>query len=255
MELVGSGAKHHVQYAAGHLAVLGGIAGHFHLELLHGVHVGPQLRRGAPDVAVVEAVHAEVGIVASGAVDGRKRAGAALRVGQHTRHQECQFGKVAAVERNVLDLRLDNHVAFYAPVLRVQRRDFSGDVDRLGHRSDRQAHIASQGLPDLEHDAFLVDGVEALFLGDKLVGAGREIGNSERTLRVRDHRAGDIGFDVADGNVHPGRRSLRRIRHNSGHGGEIALRGQNARQNKHERQVSRQDRQIPTPLRKNCNPG
>ncbi len=97
MELVGSGAKHHVQYAAGHLAVLGGIAGHFHLELLHGVHVGPQLGRGAPDVAIVKAVHAEVGGVAAGAVDGRKRTGAALRIRHNAGDQERQFGKVAPI--------------------------------------------------------------------------------------------------------------------------------------------------------------
>jgi len=75
-----------------------------------------------------------------------------------------QIGKIAPAQRECPDLGLHDHVAFDAAVFRVQRRDVGGNVDRFRHRSHRQLHIVSQVLPDFEHDAFLVNCVEALFL-------------------------------------------------------------------------------------------
>ena len=73
--------SHHVHHAARHAADLGGIAGNFHLELLHGAHIGPDLGGGAAGVAVVEAIHVEVRGVGAGAVDGCERALPALGAG------------------------------------------------------------------------------------------------------------------------------------------------------------------------------
>ena len=67
---IATALQHHVQDAAGHLAIFGGVARDFHLELLHRIDVRTELCGGPADIAVVEAVYDEVRIITASTVDG-----------------------------------------------------------------------------------------------------------------------------------------------------------------------------------------
>ena len=115
------------------------------------LHIGAHLGGGAAGVAVVEAIHVEVGGVRARAVDMQTDpARPGLR--HHAGHQERQIGEVAAVERQVVDLLLHDHVALDGAVLGVQRRDLGGDLHRFGDIADNELDIGSQDLIDLQHD-------------------------------------------------------------------------------------------------------
>ena len=166
-------AQGHVQDAAGHASVLCGIAGNLHLELLQRVDVRAHLRGAALYVAVVEAIDVEVGVGGARAVDRCEGAlGTAPR--DHPRNKEGQIGEVAPVQRKLLDLLLDDHVALDRAVLGVECDHLRIDRHGLSDLAELEFDVDTPVVPRPQFDSLLDMLLEAFGRDDQVVLAGNQ---------------------------------------------------------------------------------
>ena len=187
VQVVLAGLRRQVDDAAVEAAELGRRAVALDRELLDGVDVGEER-----DLARLRLEHRDaveeifVGARAP-AVDPRQRGRGRRRDGD-TRSQAGQRDEAAAVERQIDDAPLVDHVA-EAGGLAAQQRRRAGYGHRLGPPADAERDVDAQRLARLQRDAFADRWPEPRELDADRVAARRQAGHHVAPVGVRGRRA------------------------------------------------------------------
>jgi hypothetical protein len=171
-----------------------------HLELLDGVddrEVGHRSGLGLQDGDAVVQVLVDAGPPAVEAREGgpgRER---------HARNQRHQREEAAAVQRELQDEAVGDHLA-QARRLRLQQGRVGGHRRRLAHVADRELDVQAHALAGRDVDAVPHEALEARRFHHEGVGPWREPGERVEAGRAR---RGDVlaaGRDVAGGHLRLG---------------------------------------------------
>ncbi len=190
---------HDVDHAAGCLAELGCIGVGEHLEFAH--RLLAERRAHAPDARVVVVEPVDGDVVRSCALPGERQPRRARRtllrraVGRDTRREKREADEIPAVDRQMLNLRLRNHIRDDS-TLRVNDWRVSRHEHGLLTAGDIQRQADVDEAAKRQHDVVERSGRESLQFGAHGVCARGQRRNQEMPTLIRDRAAGVVGFDV-----------------------------------------------------------
>ena len=190
VDLVRSGLGHQVDRRGGMVAVPRRQRAGLDLELLQRVGKRRRQVQVVERIVVRPAVH-DVGDAVGLAAGHRDRHGrevlvgveVAGRRGRRQSRQEDQLGRLAAVQRQLHDALIVDHLSD-AGVLGFDQRGVRRHRDLLADRADGERHVDLGIRADLQHDAVPHVGVEALE-HDLAAGRARPAGWATRRCRQR----------------------------------------------------------------------
>ena len=224
MELVRARAHRQADDSAGEPPVLGGEAGSLDPELLDSVKRRADLGTSVDWIPIADAVDIEIGLVAAGSVDGGERS-PRRTPRHHPGHEEREIREIPALERQVLDLLVDNHVALDGSTLEVDGRRRRSDRDRLGDRPELKFHVKAHLLAGFELEVRADESSETLRRDNELVCAGNQAKQSEVAGLVGLGLGLDSCQDVRDRNAGSRDNGHCRVGNDTGHRGETDLGG------------------------------
>ena len=271
MEFVGARTHRDADDAAGEAPVFGREAGCLDTKLFHRIERRTDLGTAVHGIAVADAIHVEVCLIAASSVDRRERAQPALAlyvnarpppIRHHAWDKIREAPEIPPRQRKVLDLLVDDHVALYGSALQVDGRRGRGDSDGLGYGTEFELDVYSEVLARLQLQIGSHEAVEAIGRDVQLVAAWNEAQQCKVTgfvglhsrlyscLKILDHDAG-ARYD-----------GLGRIRNDTGDAGQIHL-GRRPRTGQHNGKESEHPARpsihvsspcfrIPTPSRQGC---
>ena len=223
---VGAGFGHDVHHRAGVVAILCVETVGLHAELLQRVRKREGIIGVAHQVFVVRPVQVVADLVRPGAVDRNRfgarnlfrvsllRARIAGRQIYSAGHQQRQVGGVSAVERNIHQARLLNHLAEHgADGVDLHGGCFDGDA--LGRCADLQLHVHVADLIGQQYDVLVVALESLRFHGDR-IGRRRQRRDVELARAVGRVGSRHRGVELCDLDVRPGHDGTLRIRHRTG---------------------------------------
>ena len=200
------------------LAIFGGERVAKQAHFLHGVDRRVQRQIVEPQRPDIHAVDRVVGRAVTSAFDRDELIAAPeLRVarevpGRHARRERRQRQHGAAVQRQVFDLLLVDHLSDGC-ALRLQQRRLAGHGDRFADGCDAERDRRPRRFTLTQDEIRQLRGPETLQLDFDVIGSGRERGNDESSLAVGDGDALGVGAHVRDGDRGAWDDSLRRVRH------------------------------------------
>ena len=213
---VGAAPGHEIELAAGAPAVLRGIVGGLHLELLDGVHRRHHDDLVDVEVVVVDAVEQEVVGLLPRPVDAHGSAlGRVLRSfrrQQRAGHERGKLEEVTAIEGKADDPLVVDDGADRGHVGLDERHDL-GDGDLLRDASEFQREVDPRPLIDLEFEPGPDRPLEPGQRCFEPVAARRQEQQFEVAGRARDDRAPDAGCFVDDRNGRAGERAAGQVPH------------------------------------------
>ena len=226
MELIRPGTHRDADNAARKAAVFGREARSDYAELLDCVQRWPHLRPAADRIAVADAIDVEISLITAGAID-RREGSLPAPAGHHAGHQEREVGEIAALQRQVLDLFVDDHIAFDRAALEIDRRSGRADRHRLGDCADLERYIDAQLLSRLQLKVSANEAGEPIGFHGEFIRTRNQADQGIVARFVRPHLRLDPGFDVLDGNVRTGNHGVCRVGHDAGHASQahLGLRG------------------------------
>ncbi len=187
MNFVGAGFGNDVQGIETGAAKFGGKASRHHLELLNGF-LGEILRNAADlGIVVFDPVHGRVRATAKiakgGNLDGARFGRVKSGSGGVARQQECQFQKVASVERQLGDRALID-LAFNRRARGLHAGDFFAYNDCLRRAGDVEAEIRSGSSANFELEVLHDRPRESFGSHGYVVPPGRQIRDGVDSVRI-----------------------------------------------------------------------
>ena len=182
---------HEADLAAGGAAVFGGVIGGEDLHLGNGVHIlSAEHRAGGARARGDGAVHRHQVFVPAAAVDAEAAVADAVGIERadgaaaHARLQQRQIDRIAAVQRQILDLpRLDDPSDLPRFGLHLAGR--GGHLHYIGQGAHSQVGVYADLRRCVELDLALHEFLEARSLGGDGVGAHHQRGEDVIAVRVR----------------------------------------------------------------------
>ena len=240
--------------AAGEPSVLGRESRSLDSELFDGIQRRAHLCSAVHRAAIADAVDVVVGLVRARAVDRCERP-ASAKEGHDPRDEEGEIHEIAAVQRQVLDLLVHDHIALDRALLQIDGWRRGRDRHGLGQRADLELCVETQMLAGLQFEIRTHKAPKSFRRDREVVRAGNQAQNRVIPGFVGSRFRDDPGIDVGDRHAGAGYDRVGRIRDHPCDTGEADLGISRETEQDHENMNSTQSPCHELPSDRTCQPG